>query len=203
MFHFGKPIKVTIDDKLPFVRKFFSYKLSLINARSAQNDSFYLASLFEKAVVQQACFGSYDNCVRIDPKHVFSLLSDCMVSCKVWHKNVSKENILDRLKIEVDNKNFVVLGVLPNITYAPNSDVKCSHAFVVIDYNLEHKAIKLNNPNSSRKTTALSKNLPVSLAERSDLSKGELLITLDQLENRDVAVFFSAIKRHVQISFSG
>ena len=50
MFYKGRPKVVTIDDKLPFIKPNFvrlsDEKLSLIYARSAQNDNLYLASFF-------------------------------------------------------------------------------------------------------------------------------------------------------------
>ena len=54
MFSQGKPLKVTIDYNLPV-----DDNKSLIYARSARNNKFYLASYFEKAFVKQACFNSY------------------------------------------------------------------------------------------------------------------------------------------------
>ena len=66
MFYEGEQIVVTIDDKLPFIKpkffkRLFGKKPSLVYARSANNDSFYLASLFEKAVVKLVCNNNYIN----------------------------------------------------------------------------------------------------------------------------------------------
>ena len=146
MFYKGKPIFVTINDKLPFIDKLSDGKLSLIYARSAKNENFYLASFFEKAVVKQACFNQYDNSDEIDPNFVFSLLSDCMTSCCLWYKEDSKQNLMDYLKFEVDNKSSVVVNINPDIVYKPENIEKYGHAFVVKDYNLKDKAIKLYNP---------------------------------------------------------
>ena len=144
MFYKGRPKVVTIDDKLPFIKPNFVRRL--IYARSAQNDNLYLASFFEKAVVKQACFNQYHNSVGIVPKLIFSLLSDCMTSCCYWPKEDSKQNLMDYLKFEVDNKSSVVMIIKPDLIYKPNEVNKNGHVFVVMDYNLEQKAIKFYNP---------------------------------------------------------
>ena len=125
----------------------FTHQVSY--ARSEQNDNLYIASLFEKAVVKLACFNSYECSVGIDPKFILSIIDDSMTSSCVWLKTDSKQNIIDHIKTEVDSKSSIVIGIRPNLIYTPDSDVKCAHAFVVMDYNLELKAIKLYNPNFS------------------------------------------------------
>ena len=49
---------------------------------------------------------------------------------------------------------------------------------------MELKAIKLYNPNFCQTTIALGKDLPLPTTARADPNKGELWITLDQLEKR-------------------
>ena len=69
-----------------------------------------------------------------------------MTSCCLWYKEDSKQNLMDYLKFEVDNKSSVVISIKPNLIYKPNEVNKNGHVFVVMDYNLEQKAIKLYNP---------------------------------------------------------
>ena len=193
MFYKGKPTIVTIDDKLLFTKSsyfecLFDKKPSLIYAKSSNDDNFYLASLLEKAVVKLVCNNIYSNSEGIPPENVFSLLSDCMLSCCLWHETDSKQNVIDHLKCEVDNKSSVVIVITPDLEFKPENIEKDGHAYVVIDYNLEHKAIKLYNQLFCQKTFALCNNLPVSITETADPKKGELWITLDQLEKRCVSI---------------
>ena len=41
----------------------------------------------------------------------------------------------------------MVLSIKPDLKYNPENTEKDGHAYVVIDYSLEHNAIKLYNPN--------------------------------------------------------
>ena len=59
----------------------------------------------------------------------------------------SKDNFLSRLKEEVDCKSSVVLSVKPDLIYDPKEIKKNGYSFVVMDYDLKHKAIMLFNPN--------------------------------------------------------
>ena len=186
MFYKGKPVTVRIDDKLPFVGNLSDDKFSLIYARSAENDNSYLASFFEKAFVKQACFKSYDHSVGIDPLFVFSVFSDCLTSCSAWFESDSKHNVLDILKFEVDNGSSIVMSIRPDLNYKLGDTFEAGHAYAVMDYNLEHKAIKLYNPNVF--TKHCYKNLPLSFTEKADQNKGELWINLDQLKNRIVFI---------------
>ena len=83
-----------------------------------------------------------------------------------------QKNVLDHLKYEVDNESSVVLGIKPDIIYKSEDSFKPSHAYVVISYCLEFKAIKLYNPNRCTKTFALYKNLPLSIIKTADPNKG-------------------------------
>ena len=187
MFYKGSPTVVTIDDKLPF--KFSDHKLCLIYAKSANNNELYLASLFEKAVVKLVCNSIYSNSEGISSPYVFSLFSDCMVSCCFLHKKDSKQNLINHLKYEVDNKSSVVLNIKPSLIKKPESICKTGHAYVVMDYNLEYKAIKLYNQNMCISYfTDFDTNLPLSITETADPNKGERWITLDQLKNRRVLI---------------
>ena len=109
MFYKGNPIIVTIDDKLPFLKRSSDKELSLVDATSKKDDKFYLTSFYEKAVVKQACFKSYDLCKKINPEFVFPLLSDCLMKCCFWIQEKSKETVLNSQKFEVDNKSLIVL----------------------------------------------------------------------------------------------
>ena len=114
MFYKGNPVIVTVDDKLPFFKRSSDKELSLVNATSKNDDNFYLASFFEKAVIKQACFKSYDFCDAIHAEFVFSLISDCMTNCCVWSAEESKQFVSDCLNFEVDNKSSTVLTVVPH-----------------------------------------------------------------------------------------
>ena len=142
----------------------------------------------KKAVVKLVCNSSYQNAVGIFPPYVYSLFTNCMTSCYCWHSTYSKQNVLDHLKYEVDNESSVVLGIKPDIIYKSGDSFKPSHAYVVISYCLEFKAIKLYNPNHCTKSFAFCKNLPLSLIKTADHNKGELWITIDQLKNRRVFI---------------
>lgn len=71
MFYKGDPIKVIIDDALPFSKNDY-----LIYSRSARKDNAYLAALFEKAFVKQVCNKSYEGCEGVTSATVFSSFSD-------------------------------------------------------------------------------------------------------------------------------
>ena len=195
MFYKGKPTVVTIDDKLPFINPsffewlFFDKRPSLIYARSSNDDNLYLASLFEKAVVKLVCNNDYKNSDGIPSRYVFSLFSDCMVSYCDWLEKDLKQNVIDHLKYEFDNKNSVVLVITPDLTCEPEDIGKAAHAYVVMDYNLEHKAIKLYNQNMcTNYFLDHEKNLPLLITETADPNKGERWITLYQLEKRRLSI---------------
>ena len=80
------------------------------------------------------------------------------------------------------------MGVKPDLKYDPKDINENGHAFVVMDYDLEYKAIMLYNPNLGQNYFALSKNLPDSITKRADTNKGEVWITLDQLEKREISI---------------
>ena len=187
MFYKGNSITITIDDKLPC--RLSEDVLSLVYAGTPQNNNISLASFFEKVVVQYACFNSYKNSVGINPQFVFSLFSDCMTSSRLWFKTDSKQHLMKHLKWEVDNESSVLMIIIPDLIYEPERDEDPSHAYVVMGYNSEHKAIKLFNPNHRKRNSC--ENLPLSITELADPNKGELWTTLDQLEKR--AVFIESL----------
>ena len=82
------------------------------------------------------------------------------------------------------------MAIKPNINYKSGDSFKPRHAYIVIDYCLEIKAIKLYNRNHCTKSFALCKNLPLSLIKTADQNKGELWITINQLKNRRVVIHF-------------
>ena len=114
-----------------------------------------------------------------------------MARCIDWPKTTSKQNFLDCLKFEVDNKSSVVLSIQPDLIFNPEDIDKTGHCFVVMDYNLEHKAIKLYNPNFCNYEI---KDLCLTTFERADPNKGELWVTLDQLEKRFISIFSLHLK---------
>ena len=191
MFYKGKPTNVTIDDKLPFIKPSLFESLlgkspSLIYARSSNDDYLYLASLFEKAVVELVCNSNYSNIECILSHYVFSLFSDCMVSLCNLKATDSKQNVIDNLKYEIDNKSSVVISIMPDLMYKPDIICKAGHAYVEMDYNLDYKAIKLYDQRIH--TNHLKTNLPLSITETADPNKGERWITLDQLEKRSLSI---------------
>ena len=195
MFYKGKPTIVTIDDKLPFINPsffewlFFGERPSLIYAKSANDDNFYLASLFEKAVVKLVGNNIYSNIKSISPQYVFSLFSDCMIGCFNLYKTYSKQNVIDHLKYEIDNNSSVVLGIKPDLRFKTEDIDKLGHGYVVMDYNVEHKAIKLYDPLvHTHCFLDYETNLPLSINETADPNKGERWITLDQLEKRNLSM---------------
>ena len=113
-----------------------------------------------------------------------------MVSCCTWFEKDLKQNVIDHLKYEFDNKNSVVLVITPDLTCEPEDIGKAAHAYVVMDYNLEHKAIKLYNQNMcTNYFLDHEKNLPLLITETADPNKGERWITLDQLKQRKLYIY--------------
>ena len=140
MFSQGKQVPVTVDDALPF-----DENNSLVYASSVERDSLLLSSFFEKAFVKLACWKYYQYSIATRPVFVFSCFSDSLVSYRIWKKEEAKQNLMDDLKLEVENKSSVVLGVTPSLNVHPRLD-GYGHAYAVMDYNHEYKALKLYDP---------------------------------------------------------
>ena len=123
MYHKGEPVTVTIDDKLPFFKpnsfaKIFGIRPWPAYASSFKSRHFYLAPLFEKAVVKQVCSGSYQRCAGMKPRLVFSLLSDCLSLLCAWEKfERSEHDLEDLLQFKLSNGNSVVLSVKTDVFY--------------------------------------------------------------------------------------
>ena len=191
MYHKGEPVTVTIDDKLPFyepnsLTRLFGIKPWLACASSFKSRNFYSAPLFEKAVVKLACSGSYERCLGMKPKLVFSLLSDCLSLLCAWEKfERSEHDLEDLLQFELSNGSSVVLSVKPDIFYNRNDVKKDGHAYTVVGYNKKRKSIKLYNPNFQ---TVAIRNLRHLFLGNANLTKGELWVPLDHLDRRFVSV---------------
>ena len=183
MFCEGDPIKVQIDDALPF-----NEHDRLIFSQSARNDNSYLAALFEKAFVKQVCNKSYDSCEAVTPYTVYSSFSDSMISYIFWKKEDSKNNFFDVLKSELENKSSVTISVSPHYDSDPEDKNADGHCLCVMSYSEEHKAVKLYDPSVIAKYSVSSENLPSSFAATADSKKGEAWITLDRIENRKVCL---------------
>ena len=183
MFCEGKPVTVTIDDALPF-----DENSSLVCARSSQNENLYLASVFEKAFIKQACNKSYEYAIETRALFAFSTFSNCITCYCIWEKDETKLNVIDYIKLEVDNKSSVTLGFFPGLTYESDAEVEFGHAYSVMDYNQEHKAVKLYDPRCNPEFCVSNQKLPLSLTMNSDANKGELWIAMDQLEKRHVSM---------------
>ena len=181
MFYKGDPVKVVIDDALPFDKND-----NLVYARSSRKDNAYIAALFEKAFVKLICNKSYDGCDGVSPAAAFSSFSDSMISYASWEKEESKQDFMEWLMYEVDNKSSMTMCVDATFYDDPEEEFEAGHSYSVMGYNEEHKAVKLYDPNVIAKNCISNKNLPSSLIATADPNKGELWITLDQIKNRSV-----------------
>ena len=177
MFYEGNQVTVTIDDALPF-----AVNNSLVYARSLQYDNLYLASLFEKAFVQQACNKSYDRAMYTRSQFAFSTFSNCMTCCCTWLREEKKQSIMDCIKLEVDNKSSVVLTITPSLKSEPDNIDGIGHSYVVMDYNQEQKAVKLYDP----KFWDSNELLPPLLLMNEGRNIGELWVTMDKFEKRRI-----------------
>ena len=186
MFCEGEPITVTIDDSLPF-----DENNCLVYANAKRKENLFLSSLFEKVFVKHACNYSYERCKATRSMFVFSCFSECMTSYIIYQIKETKRSLMDYLAFEFNNKSSIVLGICPALNYEPDKEVEVGHVYAVIDYNNELKAIKLYDPRCNPKFKKLcisNTNLPFSLTENVDPNKGELWVTMDQLEKRRVAI---------------
>ena len=62
------------------------------------------------------------------------------------------------------------------------------HAYAVMGFNEEYKALKLYDPRCYTKICVSNEKVPLSVTEDADANKGELWVTLDQLEKREVRI---------------
>ena len=95
---------------------------------------------------------------------------------------------MEVLMYELDNKSSVNMGVKPSFDNNPEDEVETGHAYSVMGYNEEDKAVKLYDPSVIAEDCVSSKNLPSSFTATADPNKGEFWITIDQLENRSVDI---------------
>ena len=77
------------------------------------------------------------------PIFAFSTFSNCMTCCYHWKKDETKRNLMDNIKFELDNKSSVILCITPPLECEDNVN---GHAYVLMNYNQEHKAVKLYDP---------------------------------------------------------
>ena len=68
-----------------------------------------------------------------------------MTSMKVWEPYQAKRNLFKTIKKECDKKSSLVLEVFPGLDSDASADLKCKHAYTVIDYNEGSKAIKFSD----------------------------------------------------------
>ena len=214
MYCKGKPIKVVINDSLP-VYENNNNEYSLVYAQGNRKENVFLASLLEKAFVKQACCYSYKRSIGTRALFAFTCFSPCMVSYVEFSKKETKADLMQCL--EFIDESSIVLGVTPALEDDPEDEI-VGHSYAVLDYNLEHKAIKLYDPRCNPKLCVSNKNLLrqsltrnatkkelllnrsvsklhvsiekflLSLTQNTDASKGELWITTDQLENRRIQI---------------
>ena len=205
MFCEGEPITVIIDDTLPFEENKY-----LVYADSERTDNLYLSSFFEKVFVKQACNYSYERTISTEPCFAFSCFSDCMICFIRYKKEETKQTVMDYISNEVDNKSSVVLGIFPELKENPDADVETGHCYTVMDYNHEYKAIKLYDPRCDPKLCVSNDNFPVSLTSNTDENKGELWVSMDQLEKRRLNIralhsknrYKSVLQNKIRISLS-
>ena len=195
MFCEGEPIKVKTDGLLPF-----DEDNRLMYSRSARNNKSYLAALLEKAYVKQVCNKSYSNAVATDPIMVFSSFSSSMISFEKWESWVPKWDVPDLLKHELHNQSSVTMSVHPPFGVDAGEEVEWAHSYSVMDYDEENEAVKLYEPKCIPDCCASSAKLPLSLTASVEPSKGELLVTFDQLKGRSVHIF-SLHAKHMYKSF--
>ena len=181
MFHQGRPIKVLVDDALPFDKN-----NGLVYASSKRNDTFYLASYFEKAFIKKACNNSYELSRGADIVFVFSSFSECMISYleKSCEHNCTK-NLTEFIKSEFDNKSSLVIGISPALEVNVNCKGICGHAYTIIEYNQEHNALKLYDPDFEQEHCVSNESLSELDADK---KKGEFWVSIDQFEKRGVDV---------------
>ena len=217
MFFEGESIKVTIDDALPFFKttyfdqlkssryfpsflasvlqklKLFNENILLIYARSARKNNLYLSSFFEKVFVKQACNKSYERSIYTRKVFALSSFSDCMIGYWFLNKKASKHKFMNCIKFEVDHKSSLVLGISPLLNEDSQKEIVGyghGHAYVVIDYNYNCKAIKLYDPRCNPKRCISNEKLSPPVTMSADPNKGELWVSMDELENRSVDLAF-------------
>ena len=183
MFSRGNPIKVSVDENLPL-----DDAKSLIYAGSARNSKFRLASYFEKAFVKQACFNSYKKSDETDPIYALTSFSNCMCVRNVWIEKDSKQSLFEFIESEINNKSSLVLAINPDLSHTQEKQIFSPHGYTVIDYDCHYKAVKLYEPNCSPNMCVSDKKLPLSLTMNADAAKGELWVSIDQLEKRYVSI---------------
>ena len=148
----------------------------------------FLASFFEKVFVKQACNNSYKKCITIQPLFAFRIFSNCMTCCYNWPNEETKQNLMDCIKLEVDNKSSVVLSISTALEYEPNEENANGHAYLVMDYNYQHKAVKLYDTTCNPEWCVSNNKLPISFIKDADANKGELWVSMDQLEKRHLTI---------------
>ena len=177
MFKEGKPNTITVDDAL-----YFSENNYLLYAHSLERDSLLLSSFLEKAFVKQACYNSYQYSIATRPVFVFSCFSDSVVGYRIWERKESKTDFKESLKVEVENKSSIVLGVTPFFNSLKSDGY--GHAYTVVGYNNDHDALKLYDARCNPNWCVSDKNLPENLT--ADPRKGELWVSVEELNWRQV-----------------
>ena len=195
MHHQGRPIKIIVDDALPFDKE-----NSLVYARSVRNEKFLLASFFEKAFIKKACYKSYERSNSTYSLFAFSSFSDCMISC-VTTNDTSLNKVLGHIKSEIDNNSSLVIEITPSPkrkrSKIKDDEVIYGHAFTIIDYNVKHNIIKLYNPTCNPKHCISDKKIPKSLTNKTSKKHGEFWASKRQLEGNLLAV----ISLHAQHTY--
>ena len=96
--------------------------------------------------------------------------------------------LVNFIESEINNNSSLVLTINPDLSHAPEKQILSPHAYTVIDYDCHYKAVKLYEPNCSQNMCVSDEKLPHSLTINADAAKGELWVSLDQLEKRYVAI---------------
>ena len=168
--------------------KMFGESFSPVETRPMLNNMLCLAPFFEKVFVKQACNNSYRFSVGTRPLFVFLSFSDCMTSYYYFGIKNRKQNLMNDLKFEIDNKSSVVLCMCPSVNCKDEQLSYSFHAYAVIDYNNEYKAIKLYDQRCCPELCISNEKLPFSLTSNADPNEGKLWISMDQLEKRMVTI---------------
>ena len=185
MYHQGRPIKIIVDDSLPFDKE-----NNLVYARSLRNEKFLLASFFEKAFIKKACYNSYERSHCTDSLFAFSSFSDCMISY-VRTLDMSLDNILSHIKSEIDQKSSLVIGIIPSLESKRSKEsyeVITGHEYTIIDYNDIHNILNLYDPRCNPKYCISDKKIPKRLTNKTYKKNGEFWASKRQLKGRYLEV---------------
>ena len=181
MFCNGDPVLLMMKNTLPF---FKDHPDLLLYARSNRHNNVYLASVLEKAFVILACNYSYGCSEYADPVFVFSAFSDSMIGERRWSNEKSKQDLMEYIKDEFDNKSSVVFSVTPSFDLEPDNEDPRGHCYALKDYS--DGFVKIYEPNCAPALCKSDRKLPRLL--EADAHQGEFWVAAEDFQNREVDV---------------